>query len=259
MKVENVTFYSENYRIYGNLHLPLGKNENQAKERQKTPCIILLHGLESSKDSGKWPIVASELCSEGYACLRFSFRGCGEGMEKSQGEFEDVTLTARINDYQAALHFLQTIDEVDINRLGIIGSSFGGMTAIAGIARMGIKVKAIVAMGTPYKIPRFDEPRIPKKIGEYYVLPSGRRFKKDFYEDLKKYDLLLAIKNAPPILILHGSLDEVVPVEHAYKLYEAALEPKKLVIVEGADHVFSQTRHLNRAIALSLEWFKKYL
>ncbi|MEM2991270.1 MAG: alpha/beta fold hydrolase [Halobacteria archaeon] len=241
-----VTFHSENQRIYGNLHIPA--------EKEKPPGVLLLHGLESSKDSGKWPSIASRLCSEGYACLRFSFRGCGEGMEKSEGEFEEVTLTARINDYLAALHFLQAIDKVDINRLGVIGSSFGGMTAIAAQA-MGIK--ALVTMGTPYKIPRFEEPRIPKKIGEYYVLPSGRRFKKNFYEDLKKYDLLLAIKSAPPILILHGSLDEVVPLEHAYKLYEAALEPKKLVIVEGADHVFS--KHLNRAIDLSLEWFEKYL
>ncbi len=246
-----VTFYSENQRIYGNLHLP----ENY----EKVPCILLLHGLESSKDSGKWPAMASRLSSEGYACLRFSFRGCGEGMEKSEGEFEDVTLTGRIKDYLAALHFLQAVDKVDINRLGVIGSSFGGMTAIAAQA-MGIKgVRAMVTMGTPYKIPRFEEPRIPKKIGEYYVLPSGRRFKKNFYEDLKKYDLLLAIKSSPPILILHGSLDEVVPLEHAYKLYEAAPEPKKLVIVEGADHVFSRNEHLNKAIDLSLKWFEKYL
>ncbi|MEM2925030.1 MAG: alpha/beta fold hydrolase [Methanocellales archaeon] len=241
-----VAFYSENQRIIGNLHIPLVK--------EKPPCIILLHGLESSKDSGKWPILANKLCSEGYACLRFNFRGCGEGMEKSEGEFEEVTLTGRVKDYLAALQFLQANDKVDINRFGAIGSSFGGMTAIAAQAK---EVRALVTMGTPYKIPRFQEPQIPKKIGEYYVLPSGRRFKENFYEDLKKYDLLVAIKKSPPILILHGSSDEIVPIEHAQKLYEAAPQPKKLVVVEGADHVFS--KHLNEALDLSLEWFKKYL
>ena len=53
--------------------------------------------------------------------------------------------------------------------------------------------------------------------------------------------------------------DEIVPVEHAYKLYEAAPEPKRLEIIEGADHVFSQSKHLNKVIELSLTWFKKHL
>ena len=46
--MELVTFSSENQRVFGNLHLP----------HVKAPCIITLHGLESSKDSGKWPAIA---------------------------------------------------------------------------------------------------------------------------------------------------------------------------------------------------------
>lgn len=53
-------------------------------------------------------------------------------------------------------------------------------------------------------------------------------------------DLLNSIQNIKqinaPILISHGSIDEVVPVEHAYKLFEAANEPKKLIILKGAMH-----------------------
>ncbi|MEM2210319.1 MAG: alpha/beta fold hydrolase [Nitrososphaerales archaeon] len=246
MKSELIVFYSENQRIYGNLHLPY----------EKAPCIITLHGLESSKDSSKWINIASKLHDEGYACLRFNFRGCGEGEEKSEGEFEDVSLSRRINDYKSALQFLHSIGRVDTNRLGVIGSSFGGMVAIAAKDQ---RIKAIVTLGTPYKIPRFDKPLIPKEVGQYYVLPSGKRFKKSFYEDLKKYDLLKDIKNAPPILIIHGSADEVVPLDHAKKLYEAASEPKRLEIIEGADHTFSNMDHLKKVIDLSLEWFKKYL
>jgi fermentation-respiration switch protein FrsA (DUF1100 family) len=143
-----------------------------------------------------------------------------------------------------------------VSRLGVIGSSLGGMVAIA--ARDD-RVKAMVTLGSPYKIPRFDRPLIPRKVGESYELPSGRRFKEGFYDDMRKYDLLKAIVRAPPILIVHGSSDEVVPLEHARRLYEAAPEPKRLEIVEGADHVFSKAEHLNRAIDLILDWFGKYL
>lgn len=238
---ELVTFYSENRRIFGNLHLPY----------EGAPCIITLHGLESSKDSGKWPLIASRLYDDGFACLRFSFRGCGEGPEKSEGEFEEVTLTGRIKDYRAAIKFLCSTNKVDIKRLGVIGSSFGGMVAIATQEK---RIKAIVTLATP-----FTMPRIIREEGDYCMLPSSRRFKMKFYEDLENYDLLRAIRNAPPILILQGSFDEVIPIEHAHKLYEAAGKPKKLEIIEGADHVFSQIEHLNKVIDLSLGWFKKYL
>jgi len=239
---EIVTFYSENQKIVGNLHLPY----------QNAPCVVTLHGLESGKDSGKWPKIAARLYDEGYACLRFNFRGCGTRSEKSEGNFEDARLTGRIRDYKCALQFLHDTGKVDMRKLGVIGSSFGGMVAVAAQDK---RIEAMVCLSTPYIIPQ-----ILNEAGEYDALPSGsRRFKKRFYEDLQNYDLLEAVRSASPIMILHGNLDEVVPPEHAQKLYEAAPDPKRLEIVVGADHVFSQTGHLNKVIDLSLEWFNKYL
>ena len=227
------TFHSGNQKLFGNLHLPY----------QNAPCVITLHGLESSKDSGKWPIIAARLNDEGYACLRFNFRGCGRGSEKSEGEFEDVSLTGRIRDYKAALQFLQDTGKVDMRRLGVIGSSFGGMVAVAAQDK---RIRAMVCLSTPYYLPQTTK-------------EAGRRFKKGFYDDLRKYKLLEAVRNAPLLLILHGSSDDVVPPAHAQKLYEAAPEPKRLEIIEGADHVFSHSDQLKKVINLSLEWFKKYL
>ncbi|MEM3725767.1 MAG: alpha/beta fold hydrolase [Candidatus Bathyarchaeia archaeon] len=245
-KMESVTFHCNGKRIFGNLHSPY----------KGAPCIIALHGLESDKDSGKWPIMASRLCREGYACLRFNFRGCGNGPEKSEGLFEDTCLTSRIEDYRAAIKFLWNNGEVDVNRLGVIGSSFGGMVALAAQDE---RVKAMVVMATPYRIPVLGEAKFSRELGAYYELPSGRRLKENFFKDLGKYDLLEAVKKAPPILIIHGSMDEIVPVEHALKIYEAAPEPKRLEIIDGADHIFSRAEHLDKVINLSLEWFNKYL
>ncbi|MFH1328766.1 MAG: alpha/beta fold hydrolase [Candidatus Bathyarchaeota archaeon] len=238
-----MSFYSEGKRIFGNLHCPY----------ENAPCIVTLHGLESSKDEGKWPFIASKLCENGYACLRFSFQGCGVGNERSEGNFEDVTLTRRLSDYTAALRFLEDSKRVDTNRVGVIGSSFGGMVAIA----QDITLKAMVTLATPYKILRYEKPAIPKKKDGYYILPSGRKIKGSFYEDLRNYDLLQAIKHASPILIVHGSSDKIVPIEHAYKMYEAASEPKRIEKIENADHIFASG--LEKIIELSLHWFEKYL
>jgi dipeptidyl aminopeptidase/acylaminoacyl peptidase len=237
-----VTFNAEHQKLFGNLHLP----------HQNAPCVITLHGLESSKDSGKWPTIAARLTDEGCACLRFNFRGCGRWPEKSEGEFEDVSITGRIRDYKAALQFLHDTNKVDMRRLGVIGSSFGGMVAVAA---QDTRIKAMVCLATPY-----DLLHSSNEAGNYEELPPGsRRIKERFYDDLRNYDLLQAVRNAPPLLILHGSSDELVPPTHAHKLYETAREPKRLEIIKGADHVFSQREHLNKVIDLSLEWFKTYL
>ena len=39
-----------------------------------------------------------------------------------------------------------------------------------------------------------------------------------------------------PVLILHGTEDRIIPVEHGRRVFEFATDPKELVIVEGGEH-----------------------
>jgi uncharacterized protein len=41
-----------------------------------------------------------------------------------------------------------------------------------------------------------------------------------------------------PAFVVHGELDELAPVRHVRRLYGKMAEPKELVVIEGADHVF---------------------
>jgi len=248
----NVEFNSEDYRLIGNLHLPMQRN---------APCIVLCHGLASSKDSEKWLTFARDLEYRGYAALRFNFRGCGWGNEWSEGNFEDTTLTGRIKDYRAALNFLERSGRVDFNRLGVIGSSFGGCTIIAANDP---RPKAYIAMATPYRFePTTEMLRSFRKTG-YYQNPEATqsrmsRTKKDLYEDFEQYDMGEAVRKINrPLLIIHGSKD-TIPVSDAQSLYDDANDPKSLEIVEGGSHIFVDTGHLGKVISLSIGWFDKYL
>jgi dipeptidyl aminopeptidase/acylaminoacyl peptidase len=248
---ERVEFRSEGYKLIGNLHCPF----------ENAPCVLLCHGLASNKDSEKWLTSACNLEDEGFAALRFNFRGCGWGGEWSEGDFQDTTLTARIKDYKAALDFLVGTGRVDTSRLGVIGSSLGGCTIIAANDP---RPRTYAALATPYEF--VTTPVVLKSLqekGYYENLKAGEprtsRIKKTLYDDLKLYDMGEAVRKIRhPLLIIHGS-EDAIPVSDARRLYENANEPKRLEIIEGGSHTFVDTGHLGKVIDLSIEWFKKYL
>src|SRR5262249_51185722 len=62
----------------------------------------------------------------GYVVLRFDMRGCGD----SEGEFGRVICLEQVEDTRSALTFLARHPAVDPERIGLIGSSFGGAVAI---------------------------------------------------------------------------------------------------------------------------------
>jgi alpha/beta superfamily hydrolase len=215
------------------------------------------HGLEGSKDGEKWLDFVPRLQSEGFASLRFNYRGCGTGDEKSDGDFVDTTLSSRIQDYNSAIGFAQTT-EIDENRIGVIGSSFGGAVAIAAQDR---RVKAMVILATPcrFKKPSSKELSIFEKM-YFYELPSGRRLLPEFFSDFSNYDVCQAASGIGcPLLVIHGSADELVTPNNAYDIYENSLEPKRLEIISGANHGFNDPMHLEKVINLIVDWFRQYL
>jgi fermentation-respiration switch protein FrsA (DUF1100 family) len=197
------------------------------------------HGLESSKDGDGWPELASLLEAEGIASLRFTHRGCGWGREpRAEGRLEETTLSGRIADLREALGFLATAN-VDTARIAAVGCSFGGMVVLG--AR-DPRVRALALVATPFRLPRANGrmPALGPDAAQYDLLGAAREYRR-------------------PLLIVHGGDDEVVPAEHAYQLYEAAQEPKRLEVLPGADHVFTQPAHRQRVWALCVEWMQSHL
>lgn len=242
-----VTFLSGDQVIFANLGLP----------SVGTPCVIMSHGLEGSKDGEKWLLLASRLYQAGFSYLRFNYRGCGEGRETSEGKFEDTTLSRRIQDYRAAIDFVQTT-KADRNRLAVVGSSFGGTVAIAA---HDTRIKAIVTLAIPYKfiIPSDDQFKVYKDE-RFFELSSGKRLKRGFFADIRDYNISSAVgKIGCPLLVIHGSADKLVPLENAHYLYKKAEEPKRLEIIDGGSHSFNESNHIEQVIRLTSDWLEQYL
>ena len=143
MHTQTVEFTSEGQTVRGDLIVPA----------HGSPCILMSHGFEASKDGAKWSFLTPRLVDRGYTVLKFNYRGCGYGSDASDGLFENTTLSARIADYRAALDFLQNAD-VNPSRIAVIGSSFGGEIPVAA---QDPRVKAYVLLATP------SRPQTPPK------------------------------------------------------------------------------------------------
>lgn len=111
--------------IVGTLRLP--------DAAELPPVVLLLHGFTGTRDElavagteeGVFSRTARRLAEDGLASLRIDFRGSGE----SEGAWEDTTFSGQIADALAALDWLAGQEDVDGDRIAVLGWSQGGLVA----------------------------------------------------------------------------------------------------------------------------------
>ena len=121
MSEEVVSFQSAGLRLHGVVSVP-----PSVKPGERRAAFLVLHGFGSNSDSPNCITPAGVLNQYGYVTLRFDMRGCG----KSEGEFGRVICLEQVEDTGNALEFLAKHACVDPDRIGVIGSSFGGAVGV---------------------------------------------------------------------------------------------------------------------------------
>ena len=253
MKEIRVEFKNEGQKIVGILHIP---------NKQNSSAIIMCHGFTGTKGDvhSKFYKAAKKFCKNGFAVLRFDFRGSGE----SEGEFVNVTVSSEVSDLKAAIKFMK---KQCYERIGVVGSSLGGAVSIIGYNK---NIKTIVLWNpvTNLRQTFIDSGLIPnvqklEKDGFLIFRDSGKEFKigKKFWRELETLDMSKYLKRVKcPVLILHGSKDTVVPLnqsENAMKVIGSKI--KELRVIEGAEHGFHEPLYERQVIDLTLDWFNKWL
>ena len=251
-----IEFEHEGETIRGMFHCPDGAGG--------VPGVLLCHGFTGTKVEPHRIFVKTSraLAEAGVASLRVDFRGSGE----SDGEFEDMTCLTEISDARAALTHLAGRDEVDAERLGILGLSMGGFVT-ASVLAGDDRPKSAVLWSAVCDFPSL----IAKMVAEggHDALPDGRL---DFAGDLVGPGFAQALGAAKPLdgvggfagplLIIHGDADEAVPVSHAHDYYEAAKDRDAgtaLHIIGGASHTYNKHAHEVEVIEKTVEHFARTL
>ncbi len=207
------------------------------------PCVILSHGLVSSKESSKHIALSEALQKNGIGSCRFDYHGCGE----SEGRIEETTLSIRIGNLESVVNLMRGHAAVDGGRIGLLGSSFGGSASLV-VAARDIGIRCISLLSTPYVLENKEDSSI-----------SGIDFKDDIFVDFARYDLLAEARRVSRGIVIHGEMDEVVPLSEARAIYENLRKPKRFEVIQGGDHVFSEDADRIKVINLAVEWFKTFL
>jgi dienelactone hydrolase len=225
---------SGKFTIRGLFTLPEGKGP--------FPCVVLSHGLISSKESSKYIALGEAFEAAGIASCRFDYHGCGE----SDGRIEETTLTIRNQNLDSVVDWVFKQPAVDTGKVGLLGSSFGGCTSLLKAARDS-RIGCTSLWATPYMLGKKEDDSL-----------SEIDFRQTLYDDFARYDLLEQAKTISCALVIHGENDEVVPAFEGEAIYKNIKEPKKFELIGGGDHIFSVPGHRDRVITLSLDWFRRF-
>ena len=155
------------------------------------------------------------LNSFGFPVLRFNFRGAG----LSHGEHDHGS--GEVDDVRVALDWLATESHLP---LVFAGFSFGAAVGLRAACE-DARVRALIGVGTPVAPVAADT-------------ESPRTYTFDFLQDCPK-----------PKLFVSGARDQFGPRAQLEALVASIPEPKKLILIEGADHFFEgRLRELREAI-----------
>jgi putative redox protein len=219
------------------------------------PGLVITHGMPHASQGGRlsarsFPELAERIAAEmGWMVLVITFRGCGD----SGGDF---SLHGWLDDLSAAARHLRGTDGV--KGVWVAGFGTGGALSVCAAARDD-QIRGVAAMGAPAD---FDDwashPRRLLQHARDTGIIRSPAFPPQFEpwaREIRNVRAIAAIGDvAPrPLLVVHGSDDEMVPVFDARVLADAHGEAD-LRIIEGAGH---QLRHDPRAVAILLGWLDR--
>ena len=193
------------------------------------PAILLQYGTGGNKNTNYIVAIGKQFASRGYVVLTIDSPNCGErkGKEKSPGgilgKMNPQEIMHFCSDYSRAVDFLAARAEVDKERIGFVGISWGAITGITYVAYD----QRIKAMGSMVGGGNF--------LGTY----SAKDVEKAASDGSKSSDPVFHVARiAPrPLLFINNKKDQLIWKSWAESLHRAAGPGSQVVWLE-ADHYF---------------------
>ncbi|MFH5823154.1 alpha/beta hydrolase family protein [Georgenia sp. AZ-5] len=192
---------------------------------EKTPVIVHVNGLDSTKEMIWGAPLRTELAKRGISMLIVDHPGVGEALR-----LRGLTAVPESETWAGAcVDYLLTRDDVDPNRIGIVGWSLGGYYAPRAAA-FEKRFALCVAWGANYNWGELQRRRADREgenpvphYWEHVQWVWGKNDFESFMEFAPRISLEGVVEHITvPFLVTHGSNDRQIPIEYAHAQYQNA-------------------------------------
>jgi pimeloyl-ACP methyl ester carboxylesterase len=265
---EQVRIAANGFVLTGTLSRPADSGQ------QRLPAVLLVSGSgPTDRDEMAFGIpifgqLADALADAGFAVLRYDKRGIGQ----SGGRTEAATLAHYMEDVRAAVRFLDDRDDIDHDRIAVLGYDEGGPVAMLAASKEK-RIAALILVASPgttgaefnleqvsrtqARSSRSEADRqatieLQKRIQQAVLTGEGwddeiapYRAQADtlWFQSFLAFEPDRVMRDVrQPVLIVHGELDTQVPAGNADRLEQLAVQrrnraPAKLVKLPGINHL----------------------
>jgi uncharacterized protein len=227
---------------------------------KQLPLVIFIHGFTSAKEHNLH--YAYLLAEKGIRVVlpEALFHGeRQEGLNQKELSFRfwEIVLTT-IEELKGIKEYFEAKELIDIERIGLAGTSMGGIITFGALTKYKWIHSAVSLMGSPY-YQSFARLQIQEMKKRGIHLPISDVEQNKLIEQLKNYDLSLQpekLRNRP-LFLWHGKLDQIVPFEYSSQFYDTIKNKEYMVEFiadEKAGHQVSRDGLLR-----TVDWFETHL
>ncbi len=222
------------------------------------PTVIFFHGFTVDKVGMMrlHELFARECVKAGFACVRFDFYGCGE----SDGDFSEMTLGHEMEEAKAIYRWCLTQDFCDKDNLYVTGHSMGAL--INACIAPEIQPKAIVlwapALNMYYEA-SFRAKTMKGPTANGWDI-NGMELSRAYLDEVRKMDFVAMARGYEgPVLLIHGTEDENVPVSVVYVYQDIYGDKMELQLIEGSNHQYSSLYWKQKVYDLTIGFIRKQI
>ena len=248
------------YQAADGLTIPAFLTLPRAIPEKDLPLIVLPHGGPAATDTMDFDWWSQALAAQGYAVLQPNFRGSildSKFLQAGYGEWGRKMQT----DLSDGVRYLARQGTIDPKRVCIVGGSYGGYAALAGVTMESGVYRCAVSVAGISDLRRFRKWTIASKVGvsqRYWDRFMGTTDQKD--------PALIAISPIEhvgavtvPVLLIHGRDDTVVPFEQSEVMESVLKRAGKsvtLVTMKHEDHWLSRSATRLQMLQATVDFLK---